>query len=156
MGVNRGGGGTGGGRRRAYYPSGPWLDGGSSDGPPGSRPVACPAPSRPEPPNPDPEKWELLQSAEVGEWLVLKMKYLGCTNYEGVKILVFRGVKPLQLLAQRLIDPHFFPPQSDKGRARKLHSPFARFEPTDAGWNAAIAFCKVMDGQGYPAKGPNP
>jgi hypothetical protein len=151
MGVNKGAKPVG----RAWYPSGPKLDG-SSGRSSGSSYQPPPEPSRPEPPNPDPERWELLQSEQVGEWLVLKLRYAGCTNYEGQKILVFQGVSPLQLLAQRLIDPHFFPPGAGKKKGRVLHSPFARFEPTEAGWRAAIVFCKVMDGQGCPAKGPNP
>jgi hypothetical protein len=61
------------------------------------------------------------------------MQYPDCTNYEGNKILVFRGVTLIDLVNQRQIDPHFF-------KDAKVKSPIARFEPTPQGWTMAQVF----------------
>lgn len=58
---------------------------------------------------------------------VVKATYPGCTNYEGVKILVVRGTQ--ERVEQMLVlDPHF----------TKGGPIVARFEPTDIGWYMAI------------------
>jgi hypothetical protein len=76
---------------------------------------------------PDPNKYDVLDSYEYNGHLAIKIKYLGVSNYEGVKILVYRDANLSDLLGQNSIDPHF----SDN---KKFRSPFARFEPTDLGW----------------------
>lgn len=86
-------------------------------------------------PNPDPNNYQIIQAEEIGNFLVLRIKYPDCTNYEGTKILVFKDVKAIDLLKQKLIDPHFF---EDK----KYKSPVARFVPTNEGWQMAIDFAK--------------
>ena len=87
-------------------------------------------------PNPNPANYVIKKSEEVGAFLILLIHYPDCTNYEGNKILVFKGVKPLDLLNQKLIDPHFFVDP-------KVASPIARFVPTDEGWEMAIRFAKA-------------
>ena len=57
---------------------------------------------------------------------------------KGKKILVFENITMIDLVNQKLIDPHFFPAKS------KYKSPIARFEPTDRGWNMAIEFCRAI------------
>jgi len=108
----------------------------------------------PLPGNPDPSNYEILEAwwcsnseGIPGEpsdfatngvyWLVLKVKYPGCTNFEGIKILVYRDVTLKQLKEQKLIDPHF----SDKIGWK---SPIARFKPTKQGWELAKKFCRIM------------
>jgi hypothetical protein len=94
-------------------------------------------------PNPDPSRWKLLKQKRVNGWLIVKLKYLDCTNFEGEKILVFRfdrTFKDLCFLNGDRIDPHFGPASGPFGSAM---SPFARFEPTDLGWKAALAFCEL-------------
>lgn len=79
---------------------------------------------------PQPDNYTILRHVRVGSYLVVEIKYLDCTNYEGKKILVFKGITINDLYKQRLIDPHF----SDN---KEYYSPVARFEPTEEGWNLA-------------------
>jgi len=85
------------------------------------------------PPNPNPSKYKILRENLIGEFLVVEIAYEGCTNYEGKKILVFKGVTYQQLIEQNSIDPHF-------SENEKFISPIARFEPTERGWAWACAF----------------
>jgi hypothetical protein len=85
------------------------------------------------PPNPNPDKYRILDYQEFTTgYTVIKLKYEGCTNYEGTKILVFKC--PMKdLILQRTIDPHFCDSKTKK-------HPIARFIPTQEGWNMAIKF----------------
>lgn len=78
-------------------------------------------------PNPDKSRWELLDKMEYYRAYVLKVRYFDCTNFEGVKIMVYEG----QYKMRKCLDPHFQP---------LAWSPFARFAPTEKGWLAA---CKL-------------
>jgi hypothetical protein len=62
---------------------------------------------------------------------LLKVKYLGCTNYEGTKILVYLG----QFTPQGELDPHF---------SEEYVSPIARFKPNREGKELATRFCKAL------------
>lgn len=117
--------------RRAWYPSGPLLPANDV-----SSSVSSPHPPPPvtvEPPNPDPTRYQVVRVQLVGVCLVLLIRYHGCTNYEGRKILVFRGITLADLLNQRVIDPHFF-------EHATIASPVARFVPTEEGWDMAVGF----------------
>ena len=93
-----------------------------------------------EPRNPNPALFKLLQvegfmGAEGGVPVtVAQIKYPNCTNYEGNKVLVFRGLTPKQVRGFIKIDPHFT--ESSKV--------FARFAPTDLGWDMAIKFAQTL------------
>jgi len=87
--------------------------------------------------NPDPNNWKIIGAHEEGKYLVVKINYPDCTNYEGDKILVFEDVKLLDVINQKLIDPHFF-------QSKKYKSPIARFEPTPRGWLMATNFVKNL------------
>jgi len=120
--------------RRAWYPSGPWID--------GIRPAEA---INNDPPtgNPDPAKYEILKAEEAGDYLVVKLKYPNCTNFEGNKVLVFKGVNLLTLINQKLIDPHFF-------KDSRYAAPIARFIPTEEGWKMAqvfVAGMRTMEGK---------
>lgn len=92
------------------------------------------------PPNPDPSRWELLKCARFINGFVFKVKYLDCTNYEGVKIMVYKGqMQNFNILQSKHLDPHF----SDKTMSL---TPFARFEPTEEGWEEA---CKLARNLNY-------
>ena len=93
---------------------------------------------KPPPGNPDPNNYQLVKAEEKNGYLVVMIKYPDCTNYEGNKILVFKDLTLLQLVNQKLIDPHFFPAN------KKFKSPVARFVPTDEGWNMALALTEVL------------
>lgn len=82
--------------------------------------------------NPDPFNYTIVESVQKNNFVLLKIRYHGCTNYEGLKILLFKDVFLHDLLNQTSIDPHF----SDNN---SYHSPIARFEPTNFGWNMALS-----------------
>jgi hypothetical protein len=130
------------GVRRLSFPSGAWVD---AQGNPARSPnESSPSPATANPaaassgtaPNPDPYRYTVLAVKEIGDCLVLKIQYPDCTNFEGVKILVFKGVTMVSLINQRAIDPHF----SDGAAA----SPVARFRPTGEGWKQATAFAQSI------------
>ena len=122
MGVNRSS-----SPRRAWYPSGPRLDGSSSSS------YSAPAPDI----NPNPSNYKILLAEERGKFLIIKLQYPNCTNFEGNKILVYKGVKLIDLVNQKLIDPHFF-------ENKKYVSPIARFIPTEEGLRMAQIFVQSM------------
>jgi hypothetical protein len=81
-------------------------------------------------PNPDPRRYKILRTMRCRQWLLLELEYLGCTNFEGRKILLFRNTTLEDLRKQVAIDPHF----SDNAT---MISPVARFIPTQDGWEMA-------------------
>ena len=83
-------------------------------------------------PNPSPERWELLRILEFKYAHVMKVRYLDCTNYEGVKVMVFAGAYH----ARKILDPHF--DETDT-------SPIARFRPDDEGWRLAVDFARAVN-----------
>lgn len=80
-------------------------------------------------PNPDPSRWRLVRYANFTNGHVLEAKYLDCTNFEGRKIMVFRG----KFVCRNRLDPHF---------SKDKTSPIARFRPDAVGWKMA---CKLAD-----------
>jgi hypothetical protein len=87
-------------------------------------------------PNPDPSNFSILRSKEVGDCLVIEIKYHDCTNYEGKKIMVYKCTLD-ELMNQKLVDPHF-------SENKEFKSPFARFEPTKDGWSIACVVANVL------------
>ena len=87
-------------------------------------------------PNPDPSRFNIIKIWSVNGYTILKLKYHGCTNYEGIKILVF-DAPVMEVYKQPLIDPHF-------SLNKEYHSPIARFLPTEEGWQMAMTFCNSM------------
>ena len=91
--------------------------------------------------NPDPNNYSIIDSAYYSKLthdvLVVRIKYPDCTNYEGVKILVYENVSLDDLKSQKSIDPHF-------SENKKYYSPIARFEPTEKGWKNANNFAKSL------------
>lgn len=92
-------------------------------------------------PNPRPNNYTIIDYMEFrgngALFLLVNIKYHDCTNYEGVKILVFEDCSYEQLMQQKLIDPHF---SDDK----RFHSPIARFEPSEQGMNRAAFFIDCL------------
>ena len=82
---------------------------------------------------PDPSRFVIEHSVEIGDNLVAIVKYVNCTNFEGEKVLVFKDYSDSRLRRRRELDPHF---------SKSFESPFARFTPTEAGW---IAACKLAE-----------
>jgi hypothetical protein len=91
----------------------------------------------PKLPNPDPNNYKVEEVKTVGRFLIVRIKYPDCTNYEGMKILVYEDVSLEDLINQKLIDPHFC-------NNKKYKSPVARFVPTPRGQKMAIVFANAM------------
>jgi hypothetical protein len=93
--------------------------------------------------SPNPKNYEILDALPVGECLVLRVKYPSCTlcEYEGVKVMVFLKVSPLDALKWREIDPHFRPAPKIQ-EPTKAPSPAARFPGTMQGWIDAQQYAK--------------
>lgn len=92
---------------------------------------------------PDPRKFTILRGLEIGvggKFLLVEIEYHGCTNFEGRKILLYRGVSRYKLESQTVIDPHF----SD---GEKHIHPIARFVPTDDGWRMGILLATELAGK---------
>lgn len=78
---------------------------------------------------PSPTRWQIIESYERKNAHALRLHYPDCTNYEGVKIVVYSG--KFKELSER--DPHF---------SEEENSPIARFRPTELGWKLA---CDLVD-----------
>lgn len=85
------------------------------------------------------DKFQIKLYYEVSGNLILVLVYPNCSNYEGQKILVYKGITLEELLKKNnnLIDPHF----SDNPN---FVSPVARFVPTKEGIDFAFQFAKNM------------
>ncbi len=78
-------------------------------------------------PNPSPWNWRLIENIQFQNAYLLKVKYGNCTNFEGIKLMVYRG----QYNPTCFLDPHFDTTEN---------SPIARFKPDLEGWDLAIDF----------------
>lgn len=89
--------------------------------------------------NPNPKNFKILRVIKIGKYLVVKIKYPDSNNYEGIKILIYKG-SLLKLKKQKTLDPHF-------SETKRFMVPIARFEPTEFGWKAAIriAYCLTRE-----------
>lgn len=81
-------------------------------------------------PNPNPSQYEIITKTYFRNATLLKVKYKGCTNFEGVKILVYYG----KFEPSGELDPHF----------AEGVSPIARFKPTKVGFQLATKFCEML------------
>ena len=88
--------------------------------------------------NPNPKNFKIIKALNIGEYLILHVSYPDAKNFEGRKILVYKGFNDSGVLLGELnnsLDPHF----SDK-----IISPIARFTPTEEGAKMAIAFVEML------------
>jgi hypothetical protein len=88
--------------------------------------------------NPNPKNFEIVRTDVEGGFVIAEVRYIGCTNYEGRKILMFRNNSLQSILDADSLDPHFC--NNDE-----CISPFARFEPSPEGWDMAIVLAKTFD-----------
>lgn len=90
-------------------------------------------------PNPNPGMFTIKRvdtfRNEYDVYLVAEINYVGCTNYEGNKVCVFKGISKDELMALTYLDPHF---------AESKFSPIARFKPDGEGWANARMFAKML------------
>lgn len=82
-------------------------------------------------PNPDPSRWHLVRMEQFANAHVLKVRYKDCINFEGIKIMVYKG----EYERKYRLDPHF-----DNCK----DSPIARFKPTPEGWLMALALAQSI------------
>jgi len=88
-------------------------------------------------PNPDPKNFNIKEYKSFGCYIVVRINYPDCINYEGDKILVFENTSVDRLQQLDFIDPHFC--------TEKHLSPIARFEPTKRGWDMSCKFAKNIN-----------
>jgi hypothetical protein len=91
-------------------------------------------------PNPNPGFFRIFRAENFvssGGTLVLvaEIHYVGCSNFEGLKICVYKGITSKKLKSQVYLDPHF---------SNAKFSPVARFKPDKDGWNNACLFAKLI------------
>ena len=79
--------------------------------------------------NPNPSKFKILELIVFLRYTYVEIEYIGCVNYEGVKVLVYKGDVSEKLMTASQIDPHFL----EQGL-----SPVARFAPNDTGRRLAL------------------
>lgn len=77
--------------------------------------------------NPQPNNYKIVKAEEVGDYLVIKINYPNCTNFEGNKILVFKATL-LEIVNHK-----------------DYKSPVARFVPTDDGWKMAVDLVTYLE-----------
>ncbi|TRZ48934.1 MAG: hypothetical protein D4S01_09490 [Dehalococcoidia bacterium] len=89
------------------------------------------APTNPEAVAPNPSRFTIQKYVKFHNAYVLRVHYHDCTNYEGIKVMVYDG----QYQERNELDPHFNTCST---------SPLARFKPTHRGWAFALAFAKAL------------
>lgn len=90
-------------------------------------------PSAPAP-NPNPGRWTLLEVYEYTNAYVLMVRYHDATNFEGVKVMIYKG-KFRGLKKKDKLDPHF---------SEDNNSPIARFRPDVEGVKLAKELAKSL------------
>lgn len=98
---------------------------------------SLPAPMRKTAPNPDPNNYVIKDSQMVRGHAILMVHYPDATSYEGHKILFYKNTKLDDIRKQKHLDPHF-------SNNKQFLSPFARFEPTNDGWDAAVTLAMAI------------
>lgn len=86
---------------------------------------------------PDEEKYGLLSITEIGKFVIVEVKYYGCINYDGRKLLVYKGITKDTIKNATKLNPHFLEQEGI--------FPFARFEPTTAGEVAAVSLVILLN-----------
>lgn len=86
---------------------------------------------------PDPKRFVVEETLQVGRFLIAQVQYPDATNFEGRKIMVFRDVDATALWDQAALDPHFCDSPDHL-------APIVRFIPTTEGFNMAMTFCRAL------------
>lgn len=97
---------------------------------------------------PDPDKFEIEDSEQVGPNVVLKVRYPSCVrcSYNANKVMVYLNITLKDVLRWRRIDPHFFdsreknPVPYNTDAAKHAPSPVARFPASPEGWQDALEY----------------
>ncbi|NWG72710.1 MAG: hypothetical protein HXY23_14055 [Parvularculaceae bacterium] len=87
--------------------------------------------------NPNKYRYNILKTETIGQVIVVEIHYPDCFSWSGRKICVYDNVHKFQNLHSKgCIDPHFLESE---------YSPFARFEPTQRGWNLAVKLAETLN-----------
>jgi len=86
--------------------------------------------------DPHPGNFHIRKYTERNGNTAIHIYYPNCKNYEGEKIIVYKGVGWKEIKNLKEIDPHF----TDE----TVIKPFARFEPTRNGWKKAIELLNTL------------
>jgi hypothetical protein len=57
--------------------------------------------------DPNPLKFKVIWAKQYGDYLLAKIHYPDCHNFEGNKIILFKGLNREALLKEKYLDPHF-------------------------------------------------
>lgn len=90
---------------------------------------------------PDKKNFKIRDYLELHDFLLLKVEYPNCKKceYEGLKVLVFKGVSMRTALRRETIDPHFRDPLKSE-KWNEAPTPVARFPASEEGWKDAQTF----------------
>lgn len=86
-------------------------------------------------PNPNPKRFDIVHLEQIGHCVVATINYLDCTNFEGLKVCLYKDTTVQQIRSATLLDPHF---------SREGLAPFARFKPTEEGLSAAKLLAEMI------------
>lgn len=81
--------------------------------------------------NPNPLNFVIEEIEQVEMYVIAMIIYPNCTNFEGRKLVVFRGATVQEIKQMTTIDPHFY-------EDSKI---IARFAPTHDGYKMALKAC---------------
>lgn len=90
--------------------------------------------------NPVPTRFEIKHCLQVKNNVVLWIVYPDAKNYEGNKIILYKGADAYVIRNLKHIDPHF----TDDESAEVVTNPFARFEPTARGLKVALELAETL------------
>lgn len=94
--------------------------------------------------SPDSSQYDVVDVVAVGPHLVVKATYPNCSKcaYEGIKVMVFLNVTPLQAMRWRQLDPHFREVKASPD-SKLAPSPAARFPASAEGWKDAVTWATM-------------
>lgn len=91
--------------------------------------------NNPQSPNPDPCSFRIIEEVVIGDYIVARVFYYGCTTFDGHKLMLLKSNKiPTPL------DPHLL------GNG---HPVIARFEPNEEGWALARLCARELMANSY-------
>jgi hypothetical protein len=97
--------------------------------------------------SPNPDAYAIEEVEQVGEHLVMKVRYPNCAKcaYEGSKVMVFLDTTLKSAIKWRRIDPHFRAPGTPAtlpATQTEAPSPAARFPASRDGWSDALTYAR--------------
>ena len=89
---------------------------------------------------PDPTDFDITDIEQVGNHLVMKVKFPSCAKceYEGNKVMVFLNRTLKDVFRWKRIDPHFR--ATTQASVNEAPSPAARFPGSNEGWADAMKY----------------